>query len=232
MRKTHTITLILAIGLVVSLFVLALGRQEPNLVHVTGSYEQEVDPDIARVYVRISTVEDTAQEAEQENAEISNNVMNALREQGYEQIETERFSLQKKEEWDPETRKSEFEGYEMIHVLKVTTDQTGAAGMIVDTAINAGANEIERVVFDLSEQKRSEEMSEALQKASSDAKSRADALASSLNVRLGRIDSVSESNFNYVPYARAEAYDMAGGTQISPGKVSVNAQVSVSYRIR
>jgi uncharacterized protein YggE len=109
-------------------------------------------------------------------------------------------------------------------------------GTIVDIAVKNGANQLNNINFGLSEEKEQEFKQQALAEASKNAKAKAETIAQSLDVKLGKIKSVSESNFGYMPYAYAmEA--KAGGDMIEeaaavmPRDVTVNAHISLVYHI-
>jgi len=76
----------------------------------------------------------------------------------------------------------------------------------------------------------------ALADATKNAKSKAETIAESLGVKLGKIKSVSEASFQYRPYVYAMEAKAAGAPQVEeavvmPKDVSVTARISLVYNI-
>lgn len=226
-----TLTIILAVNNKQPVFLLK--DQQDNLF-VMGSYDTSVESDIAKIYLKIATLENTATRSRDENAKLSTQVTNSLLKIGVKksQIETSNFNLYKKENWNPKTEQIEFKGYELTHVLKVTTEDLDEVSTIIDTSINNGANGIDNVIFDLTKEKQKKIREEAMDVAAKNAVEKAKALAKSLNVKLGKINSIAESNYVHQPYyLPVMAESLVKETPISPGKVEVSASVSITYKI-
>lgn len=253
MEKSNYLTTILVAGLVIIALVLALNAktqtsniEEKNKISVSGTSTLTVDPNKAEVYAKIVTLEKTAQESKNKNSQISSNVVKALKKEGVKDkdIETAQFSIYPKYEYEEVTeinlRKSKqiLVGYEVVNVLKVTTQDLEKVGKLIDAAVDAGANDIERVSFGLTKEKEKEIKQQAMVLASNDAKEKAVALATNLGVSLLKPISISESSFYYQPfevYGR-EAFDKAvpavAETVINPQKLDVSASVQLVYEIR
>lgn len=242
-KENNRVLVILVLGLVVTSIILASnankGTTTPqvNTLSASGTAQLTVAPDKAEVYIKIETIEETATESKDKNAEITDDVIKALKRKGVrkDDIETSRFDLFRKQEWNDRTRKTEFVGYQLTHVLKVTTEKLDDVGKFIDVSVDAGANGIERVSFGLTDDREKEVREEALVKASSLAKEKAKALAASLSVRLIEITSVSESGFSVVPYTffpRAELAVEEASTSIQPQNVEISASVNLAYKIR
>ncbi|MGM5482058.1 MAG: SIMPL domain-containing protein [Nanobdellota archaeon] len=228
----HIIIGLLVVGLVlVSLFGQGTQETSDEKISVSGSKELTYEPDKAEVILEVVTLEDSAQEARDKNSDLADKVIDAL--QDYATVETESFNLNKREDYNPETGKREFVGYEVSHRLKATTEDISNVGKIIDTAVNQGANQVRRIKFTLSDEKQKDLKKEALAQATVNAKTKAKALAGALNVELGKVSSISESNFGYHPvYARDSLAAGKAETNIVPGEVSVEAQVSLAYNIK
>lgn len=214
-----------------------------NTVLVSGVYETEVMPDEARIRIAINTEGATAKIASQDNADISKEVIAALKRAGVDSdnIETDSFYLNEKREWNELTRKYENKGYEQRHTLKVTTDDLDKVGSLLDVAIANGANSIQGVEYTLSKEKTADIREELLKMAALNAKDKATILAETLDKELVGALTISESNYNiasYRNYAYAEKalYAVAddsfsGGNEVNPEKVDVNANVQVTFKI-
>lgn len=245
--KDNTFHWFLSIAILVVIVILLLNSgntqvvtstERKDSISVSGNAQLEVDPDQAEVYVRIETLASSAEATKDDNARISDKVTKALKKEGIkdDDIETTSFSLNPRYKYDRIKNENVLQGYTATHVLKVTTEDIDKAGKIIDTAVKNGANSIQNINFGLTKETQKEMNGEALTRASQQARDKAEALATSLRINLGKIISVQESNFDFVPYAvpRAEfaVAEAAIDTQINPGKVSVSARVTVAFEIR
>ena len=219
--------------------VTSTGEVQKNTVSVIGESELDVEPDKAEMFIQIETRADNAKDAEDENSIISNDVIDALKKAGIasDEIETDRFSIYPLYDWDEGYQN--LVGYRAEHTLKITTTDTDKVGIYLDAAVDAGANEVQRVDFGLTREKEKEVYSEALVRASQIAEEKADSIAASLGLRLGNVISVAESSAGYTPY---RYYDYGVGemavkatgesTPISPEKITVSGYVSLVYEIK
>jgi hypothetical protein len=216
------------------------GQQPQNAISVQGATEFDVAPDLAKIRFRIETQSLTAQDAQLRNREIGANVQAALIQAGVRknEIETTDYRIEKIQEWDPKLERTVDKGYRVSNAFVVSTKDLEKVGPLLDVGVQAGANNVESISFELSDAKQKEVKTEALRKATMNAREKAEALADGAGVRLGKVLSLSENSYVIMPYAR---YDMMekmamGGpeappTDISPQAVSINAQVSVTYEI-
>ncbi len=212
---------------------------QPRTISVSGSSEIESAPDQAELWLNIDTKAATAREAKNINSNQVKRVTAAVKAEGVssDNIETSHFSIGPRYTWNRELEENELEGYTAQHVLKVTVTNIDKAGDVADAAVEAGVNNVQRISFTLSKEAQIEVNNRALTLAAEKAREKANALAETLNVRLGRVYSISESNTNFVAYeapvarlAMAESADAS--TSFSPGDVQTRGQVSVSFEIQ
>jgi len=245
----HTLSIIFIAGIILIALILVLnsgqtkiittGGDQKNAITVSGNANLEVEPDQAEIFVRIETSSESAEDAKDENARISDKVTKALKKEGVrdKDIETVSFSINPEYRYERNTGKNILEGYTASNLLKVTTKDVDNVGKIIDVAVDNGANSIQNVRFGLSKELQKEVSGQALIRAAEVAKDKAESLASSLGVSIGKIISIQESNFNFVTYdyaPRVEALtaEAKAPTEIIPGKVDVSAIVSLSYEIK
>ena len=207
-----------------------------NTINVQGDAELTFDPDEAEVWIGATFIKDTAEEAQAEVNKVINDIIDGLRYKGIleEDMETTRLSLY--EEWSWDEGKRESVGWRATQTLKVKTSDMSKVSIIVDVAVENGANQINNINYGLSEAKEQEYKKQALTNAAKNAKEKAETIAESLGVKLGSIKTVSESNYNYRPYA----YTMAekGGmdlieeaSAILPSDVTVTANIAIVYNV-
>jgi uncharacterized protein YggE len=201
-------------------------------------------PDLVSIYFNAETNGTTAKEAKDKNAEIVDEVISALLKQGFERkdIETINFNVYEDFEWtyDRYSSKSTSKGYKATHTIRVkfSTEDSDKIGEAIDAGIDSGAM-LSYINFELSQSLENEYKASALKSATEDAKIKAKAIADGLNVKLGDIVSVSNSDFGYSPWmmydntgARAMELDSAKiETSIQPSNQEINAQVSVVFEL-
>ncbi len=233
------VVLIVIIGAIVGIVLLKSGSVSEQTVSASGNYQKGVAPDQVVVYVLVQTKDNvSADNAKNENARISDNVMTALIKTGLEKkdIETESYSINPEYDWSSGSQK--LIDYVASNTLKVTTKDFSNAGEIVDGAVNAGAL-INNINFELSNEKSNEYKATALAEASKDAKMKAESIAAGLGKKLGKLVSVSASDYNYMPYPIYARAEMAGSTDamkvatdINPQNVDISASATVVYEIK
>jgi len=197
-----------------------------NVISVTGTGSAYAAPDVAYVSVTVLTESATATEAQQKNADVMNNVIEALKKTGVskDDMKTEHYSLQPT--YDREGQR--IIGYQCRNTLRVTWRKVEEVGMVLDTAVKAGANTVGSVTFGLSKQKVDTLTAQAIREAASDAEAKAQTLASALKLTIVRKVSVSIGT-PYVPQSRV--YELkAEVPPIIPGELQVAVTVNVSYR--
>lgn len=205
---------------------------------VNGRGQVVLPPDVAYLTIGVHTEATDVSQAVQDNADQVASVMAALAQAGVapEDMQTSNFSVYTMDNYDPMTGLVTGKKYSVDNTVNVTArDLTGLGGLL-DSAISAGANSIWGVTFDLEDKDAS--LAEARDLAVQDATAEAQALAGATGVSLGEIISVSytDSGYYYPPY-----YGMGGGgggaeagaaTSIVPGRITVSAEVFITYAIQ
>lgn len=218
------------------------GQQAQNAISVQGSTEFDVAPDLAKIIFSLQTQSTTAQDAQLRNREVGSSVMAALSQAGVRQneIQTTNYRVEKIQEWDPTGQKMVDKGYRVSNSFIVSTKDLAKVGVLLDAGIQAGANNVESISFELSDAKQKEVKTEALRKATMNAREKAEALADGAGVSLGKVLSLSENSYYAQPFYRGDVMmakaEMGGApeipsTAISPQDVHISAQVSVTYEI-
>jgi len=225
---------------VIALLALTGCQQEANTINVAGDAELTVEPDQAEVWAGISIVKDTAEEAQAEANKVINAMIDGLRYKGIqdEDIETESLNLYEERKWTRDEG-SKVVGWRASQTLKIKTEDLNKVGVIVDIAVSSGANQVNNINFQLSEEKEKEYKQKAIAEATKNAKEKADTIAQSLGVRLGKIKTVSEANYYSRPYAvaleaKAGAMDemIEEAASIMPSDVTVTANINLVYHVR
>ncbi len=238
-NKLSIIAIIGLVAIAICLIFANSNDQSPqDILSVSGNSELTVEPDQAVIYVGIIVENASAQIAQEKNSALSTAVIDALKVAGIKasDIESHYYSLNKNSDWDPVDQKYIDNGYMLTHTLKVTTSDIENVGKYINAAINAGANNVNQISFELSKDKEKQVRAQALDLAIVAAREKAQSMATSAGISIGEVTTVSENNFNYMPYYANAKYDQAmvesgSANYVSPQKVDVTSSVQIGYEI-
>ena len=211
------------------------GRHRPATIQVDGEAVVHAKPDRAEVDLGVVTQSADAKTAATQNAQKLDRVIQQLRSQVGEtlQIKTIGYSLSPNYVYPPQGGDPKITGYTASNTVQVQTDDLTQAGPIIDTAIKAGANNVQALRFLLKDEAAVQ--SEALKEAAKKARNKAEALAASLNVKIVRVLQVVEGAEPVVPMMRtfdvAEA-KMEASTPVEPGTLEVKGKVTLTLEIQ
>lgn len=245
------ITLIVVIGVVVLGLVgfsvlSSFNPSQEDAVTVSGQSTIEVTPDLITIYFNVEETADTSKEAEDAVSEKVNRLTNNIIAEGFdrEEIKTQNFNIYPEYEWTRGER--ELIGYKATHSLKVefSTEKTDKIGDVIDAGTDADAM-ISYINFELSEELQQQEKANAIKMASQDARIKAEAIAEGFGMEVGKLQSVSMSEFGYSPwnlYTARAGMDMAveevaadakmQTASITPTDKEVSAYVTAVYKLK
>jgi uncharacterized protein YggE len=244
----------LIVGLVLALFLLVgqsyiltdSGLGDESIL-VSGMSELSVAPDMAYIYVSVTTKNEDAKVAQSENTVLSSSVISALKNLGIskDDINTQNFRLDKDYGYNVpfgNVKTEEFTviTYEAVHSLKVKTIDLNSVGTLVDAVISAGANGVNNIEYTLSDELEMTVRADALDKAIIGGQGKAESMTKTLGVELGDVIKVIENNYHFNPYnfaanVKAESFDGGAGSSLnsfSPQNVKVTSSVSLEYKIQ
>jgi uncharacterized protein YggE len=205
-------------------------------VTVVGQGTSFGQPDQATVVVGVDTFAPTVAEATAQNQATLDNVMAALEAAGIatEDIQTTNYSLYAEQIYGDKGPEG-IAGYRVSNQVNVKIRDISAVGDVLAAVTEAGANAIYGVNFTVADPAALE--AEARAKAMEDARKRAESLAELGGVSLGDIVLISEVVGSPVMplgmggggFAMEQA---AAAPGISPGQLSYQVQVQVTYGIQ
>ena len=233
MNRLRTILLIAGVLLVAAAIA---GIAQPRLgrsatastgstITVTGSGTVDSTPNQASFDFGVTTNGATAGEALSGNASQARAIIAALKKAGIPSadIRTTQVSL-----W-PQTSSNgrEITGYQASNSVDVTA-ALGKSGPLVDAAVRAGANNVDGPNLDTAD--KSSLYNRALDRALSDAKQKAQAIANASGLALGRALKVREgSTQTPIVYGDALVARPAAAPPIEAGTQKIQASVTVTY---
>lgn len=212
------------------------GTEQPRTLSINGTGTITLSPDIARISVGVITEAEDATEAVNLNNAKTEKIIAAVKELGVAEadIATADFSIFPRDEYDLQgqpTRKL----YSVQNTIRVTVRELGNLGNILGAAVEAGANNVYGIQFDVEDREAS--YAQALDAAMQNAKARAEALAGAAEVELGPVYNVSTSIYGGgMDVATVEKALGVGGSApqipISPGQMQITVDVYVVYELK
>ncbi|MEK6898308.1 MAG: SIMPL domain-containing protein [Nanoarchaeota archaeon] len=240
--KSVLITLII-VGGVILLALLGIGflnsLNPSNTISSNGLATIKVVPNLAGIYFNVQTYGETSSEARDRNSEIVEKMKNSLIANGFEEseIQTQGFSIYP--EYDYSNGENKIKRYAATHSIKIelSTEDSEKIGKAIDFGVDAGAG-ISYINFELSQEMQNQYKAQAIKMATEDAKIKAEALAEGAGYNLGKLVSISTSDFGYTPWmifsatTGMETTEAKAATDIQPGEQEVSAQVTAVFRMR
>ncbi len=239
--RSGIIAFLMIAFLLVSTGAFAQERKEGlsgGAISISASEKGFFEPDTAELALAVETTQKSVVLAAQENAQKAQALVGALG--GFingssgDSIKTSRYTVQPVYEWNEKQKKNVLTGYRVTNEVLVRTHNTEKVGGIIDKAVTAGANRMEFIDFTLL--KENAHCGELIEKAAMNAKQQAQALASALGVKLGKIKSASPS---CGPVTRAGMGEFAimraqsaAKTPVETGQIELKATVNVVFRIK
>ena len=204
---------------------------------VGGSAQVRVVPDLAVVRLGVVRQAPTAEDAQNGVNGIAGGIVAALGDAGVQenQVQSSRLNLSPvySRQRPAGNQPPSIVAYRAANTVTVRVEDLGRVGEVIDAALEAGANQLEGVSFELQDDLASRQA--ALRNAVAEARAKAEAMADALGVRLVSILSVNEGPFAIerpmMEMARAASLQQGVPTPVSPGEVSVAASVTIRYQI-
>ena len=209
-------------------------RPRPPAITVTGEALISAEPDQAQLDIGVVTQARTAPEASKANAERVTRVLSEVKKLlgRTDEVKTSGYSLTPAYRY-PQGGKPEIVGYNASNTLRIKTMSLDLVGRLIDTAMQAGANNVNRLVFTLKDEQAAQ--LEALRAASLKAKNKAEVIATALGLKVVKITSVTEGERMIQPIVRQvtamRAEAAPAQTPIEAGTVDVRSTVSMTVEV-
>jgi hypothetical protein len=204
-------------------------------VSVMGSGKAILTPDIAYVNIGVHTENKNAAEAVAANTTQAQKVIDAIKAMGIDakDIQTTNFSIYPQQQYDPNGKPTGEITYIVDNSVYVTVRDLDKIGDLLDAAVQAGANSISGIQFDVAD--KTQALSEARQAAVNDARAKAEELAEAAGVTLGDVQTIAENTSSppmpmYDMRAASAAMESAA-VPVSPGQMTITVDVSIVYLI-
>lgn len=205
-------------------------------MNVTGTGQVFLKPDIAYIYIGVHTEGISVAEVVAQNTTATQKVTDALLEFGVakEDIRTTNFSIWPQTKYDEMGQPTGTSTYTVDNTVYVTVRDLAKLGELLDTTIQAGANSINSIQFDVAD--KTQALTDARKAAVENAQKLALELAGVSGVKLGEIQSVNFYDSLPMPYM--DAYGKGGGgameaaVPVQPGQLTLTVTVNLTYELK
>ena len=190
---------------------------------LTGHGKISVAPDTAIIRLGVQTTGENLAQIQADNARRSQSIIQALQRMGVSDIKTSQYSIDKVYDY-VEGRQID-RGFSVRNILEIRTNNLDAVGAIIDAAVNAGANVVDLIAFDISN--REYYYQQALNMAIMNAIQKANSITRNLGLSSSAVPiKIVENTAMSFPVQREFA---AATTPIVPGTLNVEANVTVDF---
>jgi uncharacterized protein YggE len=206
---------------------------------VTAEGKVNATPDIALLDVGVEVQKEDLSEAQHQAAESMSSVMSVLKGQGIadKDIQTSQYSIYPIRNWDEKKNQEYLVGYRVTNTVTVKIRKIDEAGDIIDKVTSAAGDDIRinNITFTIDDP--TPYFKEARKKAVEYAMEKANQIADTAGIKVGKPIYISESTPYYQPVVRnyAKGMDMVESapapTDISGGELELSVSIQIVYDI-
>jgi uncharacterized protein len=204
--------------------------QQKRIMTVTGIGSISIAPDIVQIQLEVKTESKQLSQAQQENAELMNLVIESLLELGIARENIQTVSYNISPQYDYVEGRQVFRGYEVINSIDVKIKNIEQAGTIIDTAVRNGVNQVSNIRFTVENEQIPYQ--EALSLALKNALAKAQTIANTIHLKIDPhpvkiVEIMKEEPILYRSFAASE---VSATTPIEPGQINIKATVEVQFQ--
>jgi len=201
-----------------------------RVITVTGNGKVATQPDYVQLRFEVSTEGKDVSEAQQQNAIIMNSVIQSILALNIPKEDIQTVAYNVTANYDYIEGKQVFRGYEVTNAITVKVKDISQVGIVIDTAVQNGANRISSIQFGIENPDASYQ--QALRLALKDAQTKAKTIAETMKLTLHPqpIEIVEEREAQAVPFKSVAMADQSQVTPIEQGKITISAAVRVKFQ--
>ena len=238
-KKTSLIAMLMLLACAVLVTGVHAAEDSDRIIMTSGSAEVKVTPDRAQVTVSVQTENADVKKAQSENAAMMDAVVKAIKAAGIADadIRTSGYSIYPVYDDTSSIFGKKVKYYRVTNSVQVTIRDVTKTGEVIDAAVAAGANQVNSIMFMVSEELEQSLRSEVLGKAVRKARADADIVAAAAGVTITGVKEINVGSYYppvYYENARPAAMDAKAtsvSTPVEPGQVTISAQISATYLI-
>jgi hypothetical protein len=219
---------------------IGLSAEQKHSISISGEGKVVAVPDIAKIQLGLQTEKKIVAEAQKENTEKMNAVIEKLKKDfkiDAKDIQTVNYNIYPQYDWT--NNRQTLRAYQVSQSVNLKIRDLTKISDILQAAGDAGLNQVGGLTFEVDEPEKIKQ--EARELAIKNAKEKADALAKIADVKLGKVISFSEyandaSSRSYDNYSM-KAMGVGGGAEIAPvpaveaGSTEIIVTANVEYEI-
>ena len=238
MHKKLTLILVslMALGLLASCTTPASAPVESKparSMNVSGTGQVTLVPDIASINIGVHTEADLVNDALSENTAQANAIASILKDLGVEDkdIQTSNFNVYPADRYDPMTGQVQSRYFVVDNTVTVIVRDLSALGEVLSAVVDAGANNIYGINFDVED--RDAAVAQARLLAIQNAKEKAQEIADAADVELGDLLNINV----YGGSVPVTYFDAKGGAYaesavpVSAGTLTISMECSLTYEL-
>ena len=211
-------------------YVGQMAHQQKRVMTVTGIGSLSIAPDTVQLQLEVRTENKQLSQAQQENADLMNQVIESLLELGIDREDIQTVAYNISPQYDYVEGQQIFRGYQVINSIDVTIKNIEQAGIIIDTAVRNGVNNVSNIRFTVENEQIA--YHEALSLALRNALGKAQTIANTIQLKLDPhpikiVETMREEPILYRSFAATE---MSAITPIEPGQINIKATVEVQFQ--
>ncbi len=197
-------------------------------------------PDTAEVTFTTITQNNNIAQALTNNANATNSILDFLKRQGVADadMQTVDFNVYPQYQWQTKgldltvypLGKRVIINYQATQSVTVKIRNNDQIGNVIQGAVTAGASQVSDLTFIVG--KEDDYKQQARDLAVAQAKTKAEAIAKSLGVKLGNVVSYTESYYTPIYTTKAVTTGTGSNLQISVGENKIQSTVNISYEIK
>ena len=217
-----------------------------SVVSTSGSKTVKVNPDKVSVNIGVETNGTTAEEAAAANAVLMNKVLAALKGLGiaddkistnwysvypvYSHISANACRVMEGFPVPPECYvDQEITSYTASNSVTVTLDADADVGKVIDTAVAAGATNVNGAYFFVSNERQEEIRGSLIADAIANARSRADKAANAVSMNITGVKSINLNDVYFPVFYKELSLEGGASTPILPGQQEVSMTVQITF---
>lgn len=208
-------------------------ERDGRFVRATGNAEIAVKPDQVEIQIGVVTEAKTAKAAAAANADQTSKVLEQLKKAvgPNGEIRTTTYTVHPRYRHDEGGRERQIVGFRATNMVLVELNQIEKASQLIDMATQTGANQVHGIQFTLRDEQAAR--AQALQQAAKKAMASAEAMATAIGEKLGRVRSVEEQGSSPIQPLRtmAMAESHTASTPVEPGSIDITATVTITVEL-
>lgn len=205
--------------------------QAKPYIEATGEAAISAKPDQLIIEFGVVTQNNTAANAAADNAKQTDAALAEMRKLigAGDQVKTTGYSVRPNYRSPKPGSAPTIDGYIASNTVQVTLADLTLAGKIIDTVLQSGVNNIQRLQFGLKNPQAAR--SQALKQAAIQARANADAIADGLGVHIVRVLSAQEGGISGEQFRTQGQAAALASTQIEPGTIDVHVTVTLRAEV-